>query len=117
MVHFVSDAESVLSTTPSDPNGTTPQFACRTAIKRLGGHADLVKLDCEGAEWEFLKDVASWHSVRFVTIEYYLSSNQDHGTIKTALESLGFTLLKQSSPSEHNHGMALAERQQVATRL
>lgn len=36
-----------------DPDGGIPMTSLRTAIERLG-HVDVLKMDCEGAEWEAL---------------------------------------------------------------
>ena len=64
-VHLeVNEAELVHSSSRPDPAGTTPQIALRTAIERIGGSVDLIKMDCEGAEWEMLEDQEIWRTVR-----------------------------------------------------
>ena len=61
MVSLAVDSQSsLLSSTRHDPDGSIPQIAFATALDRLGGPVDLVKLDCEGAEWEILADQSSW---------------------------------------------------------
>ena len=47
----------------------------KIAFSSITGRHDivhLVKLDCEGAEWEILEDVAAWQNVRNLTMEYHL---------------------------------------------
>lgn len=41
-------------------------------IQRAGGSIDIVKMDCEGAEWELFEDANSWKSVKSLTMEYHL---------------------------------------------
>lgn len=91
----VSGAESVHTTTHLDPTGTIPQIDLRTAIERIGGTVDLLKMDCEGAEWEMLEDPESWRPVRYVTMEYHLRPEQDHKAIVGALDRCGFHVLDQ----------------------
>jgi FkbM family methyltransferase len=68
------------------------QTAFRTALDRLGGTADLVKLDCEGAEWSILEDADAWATVRHLTMEYHLWAREG-STFEDLLglvERLGF---------------------------
>jgi len=46
--------------------------AFREVLARMGGGIDLLKLDCEGAEWEILNDANSLSAVRHVVMEYHL---------------------------------------------
>lgn len=105
---IVDPYQSVLSSTRHDPHGSIPQVAFRTALDRLGGCADLVKLDCEGAEWEIFGDQESWSRVGFVTMEYHLGPGDGHDKIVGALHAIGFQI-------RHHHpvtdfGLVLAER-------
>ena len=43
---------SRLVATEKDPRGSVKLTGIQTVIERLGGKLDLLKLDCEGAEWE-----------------------------------------------------------------
>lgn len=100
--------ESVHSSSHVDPYGSIPQVALRTALDRLGGEADLVKMDCEGAEWEILKDAESWQQVRFLTMEYHLGRNKDHERIDIALAGIGFSIERTIRSS--NFGLVFASR-------
>ncbi len=104
----VDDAESVQTSSHLDPAGTIPQIALSTALERFGGLVDLVKMDCEGAEWAMLEDSASWSAVRFVTMEYHLGGGRDHESIGAALGRCGFRVLDQRRID--TYGLVLARR-------
>ena len=65
----------------------------------MGAPVDLAKVDCEGAEWEFLADREAWESVRNATMEYHLlhePERRSHDDIWRALTDLGFTVKDQA---------------------
>ncbi len=90
-----SGGDSVHASSRLDPNGTVKQVTLRDALTRLGGRVDVLKLDCEGAEWEMLEDRAAWEDVGFVTMEYHLIRPRDHTSIVTLLESCGMQVIAQ----------------------
>ena len=104
-----------LNLTPrrTNQNKSVPQIAFRQALERIGGHAGLVKLDCEGAEWKILQDCKAWQQVDFVTMEYHLRSADNHYTIIDALKEVGFEVLFQDKGI--NLGMILAKRSNLKT--
>jgi FkbM family methyltransferase len=104
----VQPGESVQSRSRSDPRSLIPQIAFRETLERIGGHADLVKMDCEGAEWEILEDPESWRRVDFLTMEYHLSEDQGHEAIVAALKRIGFAV--RSHRPATNFGLVFAER-------
>lgn len=54
---------------------------------------DLVKLDCEGAEWSILQDRGAWENVGHLTMEYHLFERQQtHEEIARMVEAAGFTI-------------------------
>ena len=57
-----------------------------------GAPVDLVKLDCEGAEWELLRDVAPWQRVQQLTMEYHLADGQTLAQMRALVERAGFTV-------------------------
>ncbi len=75
--------------------GSLPMISIREAIDRIGGDAHLLKMDCEGSEWEILEEKQSLGSVRHITLEYHLWKNhQSHSFAIDAVKSHGFRILK-----------------------
>lgn len=65
-------AESDLATSACESKtGKVTGSSLRTVIKR-SGVIDILKLDCEGAEWELLKDTQSWEKIKSLSMEYHL---------------------------------------------
>ncbi len=78
----------------------------------MGGYVDLVKLDCEGAEWSIFQDTEAWKLVGRVTMEYHLWAKPD-STIKdleTELNRLGFRVEAISPSSNPAWGLVQAKR-------
>ena len=64
--------ESDLATTVSESgNGSVPGASLKKVIER-SGIIDILKLDCEGAEWELMEDIDSWKSIKSLALEYHL---------------------------------------------
>jgi FkbM family methyltransferase len=64
--------ESDLATTVfQSETGTIPGVSLKKIIQRTG-IIDVLKLDCEGSEWELLEDTSSWKNIKSVTLEYHL---------------------------------------------
>ncbi len=109
-VDVIDAAESVHTASRSDPAGTIPQVALRTAIERIGGSVDLLKVDCEGAEWEILEDPEGWRPVRYVTMEYHLRHGLGHDAIVVALKRRNFSVLYQNPVDTYGLVFARNER-------
>jgi hypothetical protein len=92
----------------ADPHGSIRQTAFREVLGRIGGRAALVKMDCEGAEWEILADHESWQRVDFLTAEYHLGAKQGHEAILSAIREIGF-VVRSHMPST-TFGLVFAER-------
>lgn len=68
-----SEAEaSRMSQCQPSADGNVPIVSFQTALQRIGGRVDLLKLDCEGAEWAILKDTEALANVKEVRMEYHL---------------------------------------------
>lgn len=64
--------ESDLATTASEnQDGNVTGSSLDTVIKRIG-EIDILKLDCEGAEWGILEDIERWKQVKSLSMEYHL---------------------------------------------
>lgn len=99
-VSLLLDEDSVLTRSEQNEAGDIPAVAFRKAIQRLGGEADLLKLDCEGAEWELFEDQETWKNVRDLSMEYHLWPNHTHEEVYGVVRKLGFTVQKQLPASD-----------------
>jgi FkbM family methyltransferase len=90
-----------------DVQGTISQISFKTAVQRMNNSVDLLKLDCEGAEWEILKDINTLQCVKAITMEYHTNNDKNHETIKQVLAAANFEIVHHeiSGPS---WGMAWA---------
>lgn len=90
------DEDSVQTRSKQDGGGTIPQIAFAKAIERMGGAVDLLKMDCEGAEWEIFNDKKSWECVKNISMEYHLfdESLHSHEEARSILKGLGFTITR-----------------------
>lgn len=62
------------------------------AVSRLGGWVDLLKLDCEGAEWDIFNNPDPFRNIRLIRMEYHLTDNRTLADLKTAVDSIGFKI-------------------------
>lgn len=76
-----------------DSQGPIAQISFRTAVERMNNSVDLLKLDCEGAEWEILKDTDTLQFVKAITMEYHTNNNKGHETIKQVLAAANFEIV------------------------
>lgn len=89
-VALVPNADSVKVSTVQANKGGVPQVSFNKVVDRLGGSVDLVKLDCEGAEWPILRDEVSWRQTRFLTMEFHLWAGYTLEELKSSISKLGF---------------------------
>jgi len=66
------------------------QVPLETIVKRLGGSVDLMKMDCEGAEWQILQDRATMQHVRYLAMEFHLWAEYTLEQLKAQLTLIGF---------------------------
>jgi FkbM family methyltransferase len=112
-ISLVDHQDCVQVRTKQDDRGGIPQVAFRRAIERIGGHCDLVKLDCEGAEWDILADTASWQHVDHLAMEYHLwAGRRQHDDVQSLMDSIGFRIDRQIS-DHADFGIVLASRRQT----
>jgi FkbM family methyltransferase len=52
--------------------GQIQMVSIKSAIGLLGGTVDLLKLDCEGGEWDIFQDRDSLKRVKYLAMEYHL---------------------------------------------
>lgn len=82
-------------------SGSTEMVSLDSVVKKAGGKIDLLKMDCEGSEWDILEDPESLKQVDNVTLEYHLWANQEnHDYAKDLVKSHGFKIIKHEPSSE-----------------
>lgn len=70
---------------------------------------DLLKLDCEGCEFEILKDATNLRKCKFITFEYHIVQDKQLESLKKLLSNAGFNVIQ---INKHNKslGNILAQR-------
>ena len=97
-------------TIPSD-SGSIQIVSLRDAIGRMGGALDLLKLDCEGAEWDIFKDVEALRQVRLIRMEYHLTDGRSLDDLTIHAKRLGFHIER----LEPNQGFGIAWLSRIVT--
>lgn len=90
--------ESDLATTATETQGgNVTGSSLATVIKRIG-EIDILKLDCEGAEWGILEDLNSFKKIRSITMEYHLSAKtgMNLNELHQLIEGINFKILHHS---------------------
>ena len=87
---------------PSE-SGSIQICSLASAIERMGGDVDLLKMDCEGGEWDILSDKGSMAKIRHLAMEYHIteSCGETVCSLIAQLKDLGFRLdsFRESSAS------------------
>jgi FkbM family methyltransferase len=83
------------TTTLQTKHGEVTGISFRKVIARGNGKIDLVKMDCEGGEWEILEDKDAWKNIRSLTMEYHLwaKPNSNVNDLFKSLERLNFEVI------------------------
>jgi FkbM family methyltransferase len=89
-ISLVPNPESVQTRTDEKRKGDIAQVSFEKVLDRMGGHCDLVKLDCEGAEWQILQDFKNWQKVRFLRMEFHLWAGYTLPQLLQTVSFLGF---------------------------
>lgn len=107
----VNNVVSALTKTKTDDNGDTDMVAFSNIVQDFGGQIDLVKMDCEGGEWSFIKD-ESWKNIKYLTMEYHLwNEGENKDELYKALNK-NFVILKEDLIDDYT-GMILAKNKSI----
>ena len=87
-------ADSNQVTTQMVENGSIRQVSFSKLLSRIAGPIDLLKLDCEGAEWDLFKASECWKSVRHLRMEYHLGDSHTFDEVSLTLGRLGIHILE-----------------------
>lgn len=89
-IHASSDSVHARSETVA--SSSIPQVSFGEAVHRLGVSVDLVKLDCEGAEWGILQDEDTWKRVQYLTMEFHLWAGYTLEALKERLHVMNWKI-------------------------
>jgi len=87
-----------------EKGGDTPIVALSTVLERIGGMIDLLKIDCEGGEWDIFENPIPFGKVRTIRMEYHLLDGKSLEDLKKAADRIGFEIVK----LEENSGFGIA---------
>jgi len=115
LISLKKGENSLHSTISIDETGTIPCTAYIKAIERLGGSVDLVKLDCEGTEWELFKDAKAWSKVKYLSMEYHLWAAPGYSfeDLLDCLERIGFSCIYHKPNSSGQWGIIHARNKGI----
>ena len=69
-----------------------PIIPLTEAVERMGCEVDLLKLDCEGAEWEIFQEPRAFEQIRNIRMEYHLIQGHNFQHLKRMVADLGFRI-------------------------
>lgn len=95
-VRLIDDGPSNQARVSGEENGgagyEVRQVDLATVLERAGGQIDLLKLDCEGAEWKILQPRTEWEYIRNIRLEYHLFHGESVEEARRMLADLGFRI-------------------------
>lgn len=100
---MLDDGPSNQARTCSTGKDEIPVVSLEKAVERLGNSVDLLKLDCEGAEWELFQLSDCWKHIRNLRMEYHLFHGETFPQVESALRNLGFRIIH----TEHDVGFGI----------
>lgn len=110
-VNLRSGSDSLHSVIFESSKATIPQYPFIDAVARLR-NVDLLKLNCEGTEWNLFSDPGPWQRVGSLVLEYHLwaKPGATEETVEQALRTLGFTDIRIEPSHLGPRGLAFATR-------
>ena len=74
--------------------GDSKMIGFNTVLDRIGTQIDLLKIDCEGGEWEIFENPVPFQKVRSIRMEYHLLGGRTLDDLKKAAGRIGFEIVK-----------------------
>ena len=91
-VRLERQTHSINNTTKFDAEGDIILTSIEKCLVRIGGKCDILKLDCEGAEWQIFEDTESFKNVNIVTMEFHLVDNKTVDDLIKTMNRLNFEI-------------------------
>lgn len=93
--------------------GSVTGTAFSRLVERAGNSVDILKIDCEGAEWDLLEEKEAWKNIKAITMEYHLWARPGMTTeiLSEKMRALGFSILSFSALSD-SFGLLSAIREE-----
>jgi FkbM family methyltransferase len=109
-----SGNESIMTTVKEDAHASIRQVSFAEVLRNAGNSIDLLKLDCEGAEWQILEDHASMEHVKWIVMEYHLFGKEGatENDMISLLQKHGFNII--SMRADNGFGFILAGRENLS---
>jgi FkbM family methyltransferase len=106
-----SGLNSVNGSTTGGTAVEVPAVSFRTAVERLGGTVDIVKMDIEGGEYAVLagSDPSEWGSVQRVVLEYHDVDGHGYPEVEAFFTAAGMNVVRQE-PSTDRLGVVWFSR-------
>lgn len=92
-----------------DEGGNVSLVSFQTVLARAGGAIDLLKVDCEGAEWTFMNDPELFRAVGAIRMEYHLGGMQTVQHVRELALRLRYEIAKLEQNGPH-HGILWLNR-------
>lgn len=90
---LLDSQESTLAQTVLSPLGTIEIRSLEEAIARLSDEGiDLLKMDCEGAEWEIFKNPTPFKKIKRIRMEYHLLNGKTVEDFTQIVMGLGYKI-------------------------
>lgn len=106
VVTFLDKEESRLGSISKEKHSETSVklTSLKTAVERIGGTIDLVKIDCEGGEWDIFSDPTPFKFIKKIRMEYHLTNGKSIDEFKKIVTQLGYNIEKLDA--NRNFGIA-----------
>src|SRR5436190_15637698 len=91
-IQDTGESRSALTLLGASVSGNVPIISLTEAVERMGCEIDLLKLDCEGAEWGIFQEPRAFERIRNIRMEYHLIHGHSVGDLERITTDLGFRI-------------------------
>jgi FkbM family methyltransferase len=111
-INLKVDGGSLFARAEASEKGNIKRTSITDAITKLGGTVDLLKLDCEGGEWDLFAKPDIWKQINRLTMEYHQWAKPeiDVAEMIKIIKSFGFRITHLSEAPELKWGILHATK-------